>query len=543
MAAYAPTKEDYDLLLVPNKQINCRIELLDKQLRVIDDLSGEASSCSYSIDAESSVRRTMSISLVVTDSTFDIGDEARTWFDKFLRIYVGYARPMGEPAWYLMGTYALSDGQYDWDSVTSMLTLSCIDLCGWLDGTRNGYVRGLVTKIEEGASIRGSLIKLITQEAGLSKYRIDTWQRASASADGANIAEFDVIPYDMEFGIETSVWAKITQIMELYPGWEAFFDTDGTFVFQEIPTLESDDCVLDDEHMHPLIIGEPTLIPYTEIYNVADLYGACIDADTGLSSGTVDGNVMTFMPDDKEIAKVFDPTDIALNMKIQVKPPADSVAEQIVAFMVETEEGEQKKSAEMPVLYEDGSPIEAGVMRKDKLYVLKYRYDRSEEGAKSNERLLFLGEPQVHAVCKEIAFMMTDEQKAYDKDEYEACETITYRYNPDSPYAIQEMWSEENKNDIRQPLSGGEFENIYSSELAQQRAEYEVWKSTRLQEQTEFTMITVPFLDVNQKIEFTSLRTGVKKQYITKSISGDLMSGIMSVNAIKFYPLYPFIIV
>ena len=105
------------------------------------------------------------------------------------------------------------------------------------------------------------------------------------------------------------------------------------------------------------------------------------------------------------------------------------------------------------------------------------------------------------------------------------------------------MWSEENKNDIRQPLSGGEFENIYSSELAQQRAEYEVWKSTRLQEQTEFTMITVPFLDVNQKIEFTSLRTGVKKQYITKSISGDLMSGIMSVNAIKFYPLYPFIIV
>lgn len=89
MATYAPMKEDYDLLLIPNKQINCRIELLDKQLRVIDDLSGEASSCSYSIDAESSVRRTMSISLVVTDSTFDIGDEARTWFDKFLRVYVG----------------------------------------------------------------------------------------------------------------------------------------------------------------------------------------------------------------------------------------------------------------------------------------------------------------------------------------------------------------------------------------------------------------------------------------------------------------------
>lgn len=98
---------------------------------------------------------------------------------------------------------------------------------------------------------------------------------------------------------------------------------------------------------------------------------------------------------------------------------------------------------------------------------------------------------------------------------------------------------------IKRRDPGGNWITLFQIEIneLEQRAEYEVWKSTRLQEQTEFTMITVPFLDVNQKIEFTSLRTGVKKQYITKSISGDLMSGIMSVSAIKFYPLYPFIIV
>lgn len=538
--AYTPSQHDFDMLLLRNKRLFYRIELLDKSLRAIDDLSGEAVSCSYSIDSESSIRRTMSVSLVVTESSMDISDEARSWYDRFFRIYVGYVDLNDNTIWYLMGTFVLSEGQYDWDATTSILSLSCIDLGGWLDGTRNGYVRGLITKIPEGASIRGSLIKLITQEAGLSRYRIDVWQRATAHADGANIAEFDVVPYDMEFGIETSVWEKISQLAELYPGWEAFFDIDGTFVFQEIPTLEEDDCILDDQYMQPLMIGEPTLIPYTDIYNVADVYGACNEADYSFSANKKVGDAYVFYPEEVELSKTFDPSDLSINTKLQIKPSVNLLSTDKIAFSAQND-GSQE-GPHLNVYDENGNLLADNTMKAGKLYVVKYRYDRNDENKKVNERFLFLGEPQVHAVCKEIGFRITEEQKAYDRDEYEACDTISYIYNPDSPFAITEMWSETHKNDIRQPLSGGEYENIYSSELALERAEYEVWKSTRFQEQTEFNMIAVPFLDVNQKIEYTSFRTHEKKQYIIKNISGDLMTGTMSVTAIKFYPLYPFVL-
>lgn len=112
------------------------------------------------------------------------------------------------------------------------------------DGTRNGYVRGLTTKIEEGSSIRGALISLITQEAGFKKYRIDTYHRSVPDGYKETIAEFDEIPYDMEFDVNTSIWEKVVEIRDLYPGWEAFFDVDGTFVFQGIPTCEFDEPVI-----------------------------------------------------------------------------------------------------------------------------------------------------------------------------------------------------------------------------------------------------------------------------------------------------------
>lgn len=524
------SSQDFQVLKQHNKVIFAKIEILTKDMQTIDDIKGAVIDGSFSIDAESDIRRTLNITIAVTDSSFNISDSSKIWYDKFVKISTGYLDNVTEEIlWYKNGVYVLSDGGYDWSATTSTLSLSCLDLAAWCDGTRNGYVRGLVTKIEEGEKIRNVLIKLITQEAGLSRYRIDTYHRSVPDGYEDIIAEFDEIPYDMEFDIDESVWGKITQIRDLYPGWEAFFDIDGTFVFQAIPTCAEDEVVLTSDILKDVVQSEPMSISFTEIYNVSDVYGQCIEADRFADKCTVSGNVYNMtMTDDPD----FDGNDISLNTKIQVIVSGDSLDGQKITF---------NGSKQYPILYESGEPIKASTMKNDKTYVLKYRAER--DGAeRKNERMLFLGEPQVHAICKEVAFKLTDEQKEYDRKEYENCENIKYIYNPDSPFAITEMWSESHKNDIRHPLSGGEYENIYSAELALQRAEYETWLSTRLEEQTEFPMIAVPWLDVNQKIEYTSMRTGETKQYITKSISCQIMTGVMQVQAIQFYPLYPFII-
>ena len=49
-------------------------------------------------------------------------------------------------------------------------------------------------------------------------------------------------------------------------------------------------------------------------------------------------------------------------------------------------------------------------------------------------------------------------------------------------------------------------------------------------------MIIVPWIDVNQKIQYKPSNSDEVKTYITKSISGDLLSGTMTVNLMEFYP-------
>ena len=71
-----------------------------------------------------------------------------------------------EIVYYTTGVYTICDNSFSWDSSTSSLQISCVDQSACCDVTRNGYVRGLTTKIEEGSSIRGALISLITKEAG-----------------------------------------------------------------------------------------------------------------------------------------------------------------------------------------------------------------------------------------------------------------------------------------------------------------------------------------------------------------------------------------
>lgn len=373
-------------------------------------------------------------------------------------------------------------------------------------------MRGLTTKIEEGSSIRGALISLITQEAGFKKYRIDTYHRSVPDGYEETIAEFDEIPYDMEFDVNTSIWEKVVEIRDLYPGWEAFFDVDGTFVFQGIPTCEFDEPVITAEQLAPLVQGEPCTLTFTEVANVTDLYGQNIEPDRYSDKCTVSGDTYKMTIEDEN----FDGNNLVLNTKFQVSVSAASLKGQKMSF---------NNGPSYPIVYEGNIPISAGDMRPETQYIVKYK----------KGRFYFYGECQVHAICKEVAFTPTAEQIAEDKV-YESCNNIKYRVIPDSPFAIKEMW----KDEIRRPLAGGEYENIFSNDLASQRADYETWKTTRLMSRLELPVIEIPWLSTNQLIEYTSKRTGETKKYIVKQISTS--NGLSTLSCIEFYPLYPFIV-
>ena len=106
--------------------------------------------------------------------------------------------------------------------------------------------------------------------------------------------------------------------------------------------------------------------------------------------------------------------------------------------------------------------------------------------------------------------------------------------NPQSPFYINGTVGQ-----IRLSLYGGEYENCYSDDLTQQRAEYELWLHTNMNNSLTLTCVPVYWIDVNLLVEYTSQRTNQTAQYLTKSITLGLgPTDNMTVNMIQFYPEY-----
>ena len=60
-----------------------RINLLDFNYFIVDNLEGYIIDGNVSVNANSNIRRTCNITFVVKDSTFDIESGGRIWLDKF----------------------------------------------------------------------------------------------------------------------------------------------------------------------------------------------------------------------------------------------------------------------------------------------------------------------------------------------------------------------------------------------------------------------------------------------------------------------------
>lgn len=87
-------------------------------------------------------------------------------------------------------------------------------------------------------------------------------------------------------------------------------------------------------------------------------------------------------------------------------------------------------------------------------------------------------------------------------------------------------------------LSGGEYENIYSNSLAKQRADYELYLRSNLNDNVIVSTIPNYYMDVNKKIFYRSYIDKENSYYLTKKITLplDTKGSLMSSEAVKIYP-------
>jgi len=122
---------------------------------------------------------------------------------------------------------------------------------------------------------------------------------------------------------------------------------------------------------------------------------------------------------------------------------------------------------------------------------------------------------------------------------HQQAQATSYDDNLSSPFYVGDPIGSSSVGRIRIVLYGGEYDNIYSDDLAKQRADFEIYQRSRLNDSISMETIPIPWMDANIVI---SHRFGQKQEpskYIVKSFSVDYATGgTMTINAITWYPYY-----
>lgn len=288
------------------------------------------------------------------------------------------------------------------------------------------------------------------------------------------------IPVDLEFSQGASIYTLLSGLRDIYPNYEMFFDVEGVFYYKPIPTGEQDPVIIDDSLFNNIVTEEQISVDFQSVKNSIEVFGRThnpkhFSENTTVSGNTIQLNIPSVQSYVEDIIYGFTLTDNPgyKNMHLQINS-LDS----------------------LPIQDGDGNNIEINAEKGEIYFCVQYK----------KTYWYWLGHLQAYGIAK-------------DK-------------NPESPFNVNSTIGE-----IHLPLYGGDYSNCLTDDLAQQRAEYELYLRTNLNNTITLSCVPVYWLDVNIKVEYTLKRNNEKSQYIIKTINTGLTPmDSMTITMAKFYP-------
>ena len=279
--------EDYNVLKQQYIKKYIRLELLDFQYNIVDEMSGNMTKCSINVDSNSDLRRSCDLGFVVTTSTFDIKAGSKLWLDKFVRPYVGYENMRtGEIQWYNQGIYIVNNPQWSYNASTNEISMQALDLMSKLTGLRNGNLEGIPTKIAKDENVREAIIKTI-ELGGFTKYICEECK----TKDGTIVP----VPYDIEIDVGGTIYDILTGLRDIMPNYQIYFDINGVFHYEPIPLAYDDPVLIDDDLFNNVLISENINTDFESVKNYVEILGHTWDVDyySPSESTTVSGGTIT----------------------------------------------------------------------------------------------------------------------------------------------------------------------------------------------------------------------------------------------------------
>lgn len=507
--AYYPTQEDIEALYFSEKIWYVRLVLLNDKFQKVYEMKHEFISGSMSTDINSDIRNTFSMTLGVINKNVGIAEDKLLWLNRFVKVYIGCKVPYwDEVMYYDKGIYVLTDYSYDITSTT--LQINCSDLVCFLNGDVAGSLEGLDNTIyqEEKYTIRDAIIETITGLTPFQKYYVADMSKP--------------IPHDLEFGATDTVWSILTTLRDLYPGYEMYFDVDGTFVCKEIATQESDPIVLDNTLLQKLYTNETDNGVLSGVRNVSKVWGKCNDTDYFTETCTYDTTSNTYSAHFTGIA-LNDDGSLPTSTKFAVKMPVTNSAAgaKLAIYNEPSSDKSETLVGTFPITNSSEKEIEEKFFLDNTSFVFRYR----------RKGMYVLGQYQIFAVNILRNTEPSEEEKKADIA-YHGTTDIVYTIVPDSPFSVEKIGRR------AKTFQGGEYDDIQAIDDCITRAKYETWLAAKVVYTITLNMVYIPWLQGNEKVSFRLAATDELKDWIVQSISCEHPSGVMTLTLTEFSPLY-----
>ena len=559
MIEYEATSDDLRIIKQRNQNIYAKVQLLNKTtMRTLAEIGGIVTDGSITIDAQSITRKSANLTMYVTDDFVGIGKNKMIWFDKYLRLYIGLKDNRTDAIkYYNMGLFVFDPVTFNYSATANSLTLSLADLMSQFSAEKDGIIGGYnklvipAFKLDENGeptdtqnTIREALIKVITTYGGVKSYIIEDI--------GTHTTKDTSIPHDLEFDVGTSILDVITKLRDLYPGYEAFFNNDGTFICRQKAIENNDPIYIDFEKFQDYITsdGETVNVDINSIKNVIEVWGTDIYYDrysefcnvtnyATLTSGEytipqedideIENNPSCYHVICEDTKEPLDGTYYA------IKVSSDNYYGQTIKIQVDTDEEHYFKNLTAYPIWDEYTDdyIQANKLRAGNMYVFLFK----------DGKFYYYGSFTAHGVSVLSSSTLSDEVKQNFYNRFQT-DNISFIVNTSTQLGVDQIG-------IRLAESSSETtSNIDSDALALSQAEYEMYEKSRFSDTISLNTILIPWLNVNTKVQYKShndifdldiLPDEEKERkltYLVNKIDIDIKSFTMSVELTHFYSLY-----
>lgn len=261
-------QREYSVAKQSGRIIHTKINILNFDFQIVDEISGVVlEGSTYNIDATSDIRRTCSISLIPIDNSFNIEYGGKIWMDKYVQIFIGIedASNNNEIVYSNLGLYLINNPDQVYDATNNTMTINGVDLMAKITGMRNGYLEGITYQIDKDSGIKQVMTALIRDECGFPMYSID---QPSPTI---------LTPNDLSFGLGSTAYNILAQLRDINANYQTYFDQDGTFWFNAIPSGENEQVMVDDDIWNKVLISYKKSTDFESVKNYIEVFGKTQD--------------------------------------------------------------------------------------------------------------------------------------------------------------------------------------------------------------------------------------------------------------------------